>query len=97
METLAWGWPTMPRSMIFEKMMDLALPIVKHYRSDLFHDALWLKAIPDKSIVFYYTVRETGTWISTTDDGLNRGDATYRITVTRAANDNWEYGAEKIR
>lgn len=95
METLVWGWNHMPKSIIFGKLMDLAMPIVKTYRSDFFHDAKWLYDLPNESIVFYYTIRESGTWISKTRDTV---DPTYRITILKSEDGmrTWSFEAEQV-
>jgi hypothetical protein len=93
-ETLVWGWNTMPKAIIFEKMMELALPIVKHYRSDFYHDAMYLNNLEDRPTVFYYAIRETGTSIFDAPYMLN-GHATFRITIENNDGD-WSFGAERI-
>jgi hypothetical protein len=93
-ETLVWGWNTMPRAIIFEKMMELALPIVKSYRSDLYHDAIFLENLENRPTVFYYMIRETGTTI--TDAPYTApGNTTFRITIENNDGD-WSFGAERI-
>jgi hypothetical protein len=96
METLVWGWEHMPKSLIFEKMLDLALPVVKSYRSDFYHDAKWLDSLPEESTEFFFTVRESGTWIATTNDFNIEGGTTFRITIRRAEHNRWEFGAEAV-
>lgn len=96
METLCWGWNHMPKSIIFGKMIELALPIVKSYHSDFYHDVMWLEALPERSVTIYYTVRETGTWISTELYKPNDSDTIFRITVTDDGDGKWLYSAEKV-
>jgi hypothetical protein len=106
-ETIAWGWINMPKSLIFEKMLDLALPRLKTYRSDLFHDAQHINNLPDqieKPVDFYYAIRETGTTIlderafanlSTLPD-FRYTHKVYRITVDCQESSKWLFGAVEV-
>ena len=96
METLCWGWQEMPRSLIFEKLLEIANPVVERFRSDLYYDAKWLSDLPDESTVFYYTVRDYGTHIFPTNDFKIEKGTTYRITITRSDDNRWDFGAEKV-
>ena len=96
METLAWGWDNMPKSFIFEKMMELALPIVNRYRSDFFHDAMYLNNLPDEPTVFYYSINENGTHIFPDTNYQYRDATVYRITISRFNRNDWGFEAEKV-
>lgn len=75
-----------PRQLIFGQLVKLACPVVSHYHSDLYHDAMWLNShIPDGMyrMVFFYGVRSTGTSIGTDHQLVaTSNDHVYRITVT---------------
>lgn len=47
---------------VFGHMVRLAEPLLTHYRSDLYHDALWLNEhATGTRFDFYWSVGETGT------------------------------------
>lgn len=72
------------RGQLFARLLDLAFPMVEHYKGDLYSDALWLGKYVDGPTVFFYGVRETGTHIGTDGDLImpyNR--VTYRVEVKR--------------
>jgi hypothetical protein len=65
---LCSGWDHTPTQLVFGELANLAWPIVIHYRSDLYHDAQWLKDNLQVGVPFYYGVRDTGTdiWLTGT-------------------------------
>ena len=83
------------RPFVFELLVKLATPHVKHYVSDLYHDAEWVRTTTprDQSFWFTYVVRECGTnlydhmddprWSFATVDYWQRSDAVamYRVNV----------------
>lgn len=82
-----------PRQLIFGQLVKLACPVVMHYHSDLYHDAMWLNShIPDEvyRFVFFYGVRATGTSIGTDAQSVRvSNDRVYRITVTNRQTGEW--------
>lgn len=52
------------RGGIFREMLKLATPTVKHYQSDLYHDAIWLRDEIHGPQVFFWSFDDTGTAIS---------------------------------
>lgn len=82
------GWSLDPdqcgaKSNAFERLLDLAIPVITNYRSDLYHDAIWLdrhietakdplsnELIAPEDLVFYFVVRDYGTHIVQTDSWL---------------------------
>ena len=53
------------RPRVFGILADIAWPVVNNYRSDLYHDAMWLNenlSVPD---CFYFAVDKSGTSIGT--------------------------------
>lgn len=69
---------------VFGRLLNLGLPLLTHYHSDLYHDALWLQEhLKGPSMVFFFGIRPTGTSIGR-DVKLVRGYNTiaYRVTVT---------------
>lgn len=75
---------------IFAEMLSLALPTVKHYQSDLYHDALWLaKGMPTNE-PWWFGIRESGTSIGTDHRLVSAYNAkTYRMVVHRNERDAW--------
>jgi hypothetical protein len=52
--------------MAFGELVKLAAPVIEHFHSDLYHDAICLSRIPwplHKPFGFHYNVRSTGTTI----------------------------------
>jgi hypothetical protein len=51
---------------VFGELIQIAAPVVKHYHSDMYHDAIMLQRhITDDSIVtFTYVVRDNGTHLN---------------------------------
>jgi len=74
------------RALLFGALVDRAILVVQHYRSDLFHDALWIDEFVTGPTTFDYVVRESGTnlgesakvWVS-----ISAGDAAkfYRVEL----------------
>ena len=63
------GSRSLSKSLIFGELVKLAIPVLTHYHSDLFHDATWvaitLPATINKAgtVDFYYAVRPMATLI----------------------------------
>lgn len=53
------------RPRIFGILADIAWPVVYNYRSDLYHDAMWLNENLSGPDCFYFAVDESGTSIGT--------------------------------
>lgn len=69
------------RAASFGELVKLAIPHIKHYHSDLFHDAVWLENnMSGESFAFYWSVSDTGTSIGTEPIGLR--EHAYRVTVS---------------
>lgn len=71
---------------VFAKLLELAWPQVKHYRTDFYHDAIALKEIGfpiHKVTGFHYNVRDTGTAII-----LPR---TWTEEIGKSLGGNWYY------
>jgi hypothetical protein len=68
---------------VFAELVTLSRPIVSHYLSDLYHDALWLsRNLTGSDTTFYYGLRETGTSIGFDADLVGAHNvALYRIRV----------------
>lgn len=71
------------RSSVFGKMVALSLDRVKHYQSDLYHDALWIDKNLDGSMQFDWIARECGTWIGDVVRELReeKNDRRYRFEI----------------
>ncbi len=78
------------RAPLFGRLVDLAVPVVESYRSDLFHDAHWLTEQVTDACVFYYGVRSTGTSIGTDFDLVSQmNDWVYRLELIVQQGDRW--------
>jgi hypothetical protein len=53
------------KALMFGQLADLAWPIVNNYRSDLFHDAMWIEEFAGKPCTFYFAADDCGTSIGT--------------------------------
>lgn len=93
--TLQWGgsWADAQstiRAVLFGTMVDLARDRIKHYRSDLYHDALWISENITGPRQFDWVVRESGTFIGEVVQYVSDDDWTdtvrYRFDI-RVEND----------
>ena len=55
------------RPRVFGILADIAWPVVNNYRSDLYHDAMWLNDYLSLNSYFYFSVDNSGTSIGTDD------------------------------
>lgn len=71
------------RASVFGKMVELSLDRVKHYQSDLYHDAMWIDKNLSGSMQFDWIARECGTWIGEVVRELidEKNDRRYRFEV----------------
>lgn len=53
---------------LFEQVLEIAGGTVKHYRSDFFHDALWLDIQLDRPCTFLLDFDDCGTWLWMADN-----------------------------
>lgn len=87
------GWGTFEdlegniRALLFDQLLERALPVVKEYRSDLFHDAMWLREhLTSERLEFDFMVRHSGTNIGTSasiqaEIGPGAGAILYRVRL----------------
>lgn len=68
---------------VFGHMVQLAIPVVKEYHSDLFHDATWLNENLTADLTFDYVVRTSGTNLGETTQysAGSPGAVHYRLTL----------------
>ncbi|HSU36299.1 MAG TPA: hypothetical protein VLJ88_11635 [Propionibacteriaceae bacterium] len=76
------------RALLFAAMLERAEPVVKHYRSDLFHDALWIHNHVNGEMTWHWLVRECGTNLNETADtmirlGVGPHAVYYKVTLTK--------------
>lgn len=95
--TLSYGYEgQVPKSGLFEALLNQTLPVVKHYRCDYYHDAMWISHhVPrvleeGESFTFYYGARETGTSIQSdlklSKEFLKYNTRAWTVTVTNLKN-----------
>jgi hypothetical protein len=83
------------RALLFGAMLDRAELIVQHYRSDLFHDALWIEKHVTGEFSWYWMLRKHGTHVGTDlSDALavfGRDDVNiyFKVTLTRDRTTAW--------
>lgn len=51
------------RPLLFGQLVERAVPIVKEYHSDLYHDAQWIEKHVTGELTFLFVAREWGTYI----------------------------------
>lgn len=72
-------------STVFGRMLDIAQDTLKAYRSDLFHDAIWLQANLTGPMSFDWIVRDSGTHIGEVVQHINQDEwfnsAKYRFDI----------------
>ena len=79
------------RAALFGVLVGLARDTVKHYQSDLYHDAIWLHGVAMRPMVFFYGVRESGTDLSFDEDYVRQlNTKIWRIELIRSDNGKWE-------
>lgn len=72
------------RAFVFGELFKLAVPYLRSYTSDLYHDATWIKTWVKGPTTFYWGVRKTGTSIGTDETYVSIGnEKVYRITLIR--------------
>jgi hypothetical protein len=74
------------RALLFGHMVKLAVPVVQHYHSDLYHDARWLEENVSGPTEFDWLVRPSGTNIAGTakigvEIGAGETARFYRVRV----------------
>lgn len=70
------------RALLFGLLADRAFPIVEHYRSDLYHDANWLRRYVTGPGVFFFAVRTSGTSIGDDERLVSLyNDHAYRVEL----------------
>jgi hypothetical protein len=78
------------KGLLFAKLAEKAVPIVKHYLGDLYHDAAWLDAHVTGPCTFYYSVRLTGTSIGENASLVEIGAyKMWRVTLDHTASGFW--------
>jgi hypothetical protein len=85
------------RAALFGVLVTLAAPHVKHYQSDLYHDARWLRENIDGPKEFFYAVADTGTEIGT-DETLVRQirPIAWHVALTRTDNGRWDVTTTRL-
>lgn len=79
------------RAALFGVLVALAGDRVKHYRSDFYHDAIWVKTNVSGPTGFFFAVADTGTEIGF-DEALVRQirPVAWRVELTRTERGKWE-------
>jgi len=74
---------TSVKALLFGKLMDEAVSVIDHYRSDWYHDALWIERNVTGPTSFYFGMREFGTSIGHDRTAVMYGnDVTYAVTLS---------------
>ena len=82
------------RAAVFGHMVEHAMPVLKQYHSDLFHDTLWLTEHMDGPTSFDWLVRASGTDIGDNARvmaGIDHGpdNVLYRVTLACERGFRW--------
>lgn len=97
-EHLCSGWgDTVPSSLIFGQLAKRAAPVITHYHSYLFWDAMWVHTNVRDSRSFYWGVDEYGTSIG--DDPSHARScrrSVYRVSVLHDERDRWTMSFEVV-
>lgn len=67
---------------VFSRILDIAGPTVKHYRSDFYHDALWIERNIDGPMSFLLDFDNCGTWMWLINDDTPNPTRTHRWEIT---------------
>lgn len=99
---LASGWGkdlSKYAQLVFGELAKLAIPVLRYYHGDLYHDALWVSnhIAGMEPLTFYYGVRETGTNIGWFEETMTDGGNTeiYRCRVHMIDYETCEMTVEK--
>lgn len=57
---------------VFDVIAEISFPIIEQFRSDLFHDALWIRNTVNGPMSFYFSLNESGTYIYSENVGIRR-------------------------
>jgi hypothetical protein len=86
------------RAALFGVLVELAAPVVEHYRGDLYHDVHWIDRHATGPLRFYYGVRDTGTGIGTDRDlVVNHNTLAWQVDLTVNARGKWESNLVRIK
>lgn len=67
---------------VFGKLADLSAPVLIAYRSDLYHDALWLQEhMTGQVLSFFYSFNQTGTYIGEDESLARMREHVYKLTA----------------
>lgn len=87
------------RIMTFGVLADIAFPVVEHYRSDMYHDVLWINEHVNGPIEFFYSVNGWGTNIGDSEEYVASREIGYHVVVTAEVlewNTRWKVVATPI-
>jgi hypothetical protein len=90
------------RALLFGAMLDKAEPIVQHYRSDLYHDALWIDKHVNGEFTWYWMLRKHGTHVGTDLSdavavfGRDDFNVYYKVTLVRDRLARWNVIFEEL-
>lgn len=91
------------RALLFGKMLDEAIGMVKAFRSDFYHDADWMRRyLKDEDNSFYFGYREYGTSIGTELAAVDFGNDVVlyvKLWLERTSewSGDWHYSFEQIK
>lgn len=85
------------RSHLFGEMLTRATPIVEHYVSDLYHDALFIDQHVTKAVCLDFLVREHGTHISLATTPLDHNTARLAASSAGPAASFWRITVRQDR
>jgi hypothetical protein len=86
------------RAILFGYLVELAREVVKHYASDLYHDARWIHENVTGETTFYFATRDAGTSIGTDVKlvGYIAHDTLYRVDIIHNGRGGWYAGIGKV-
>lgn len=82
---------------VFGRLLNLGVPLLTHFHSDLYHDALWLQEhLTGTECTFFYGVRQTGTLVGFSLEYVKPySTRTFAVTV-KLDNGKVMYGADLV-
>lgn len=84
-------------ALAFGHLMNLAVPVVKQFRSDWYHDALWLAEWGSDPAPFFFVVRESGTLIGRDERLLlSQVGKAYKVTIALGDRNWWTMTIEEV-
>jgi len=83
------------RAVTFGELAKLAIPAMKAYQSDLFHDAKWIADYVNGPMRFFWGFDEAGTDMNDRLAGVSR-DNKFCVIISQDERENWYVNIQEV-